>query len=87
MKLIILLPLLFTQLAYAKPPVKMEIIVNDEQKRQLRGVKNLTAYFKHYGGEFSIYSLDDVQHFEDRLSIGLSSNEKVAKKQAEKNIF
>jgi len=86
MKIIILLTLLLSQLSYAADIYKMEVIVNDEQKNQLRGIKKVKAFFKHYGGDFQIYSLDDVQHFEDDLSKNLSSNEEKAKKQAAKKL-
>jgi len=59
----------------------MVVVVNDEQKASLMGVKTVSDYFNRINSTFSIHSLDDVDNFENNLSEGLSSVQEEAIKQ------
>lgn len=67
---------------FAIEPKQMVVVVNDKQKALLMGVKTVSSYFNRINSTFSIYSLDDVDNFENELSQGLSSDNEEAKKQA-----
>jgi len=80
MKIIIIFLLLSTSVC-AIEPQKMIVVVNDEQKESLSGVKSVSSYFNRINSEFVIYSIDDVNNFEDKISEGLSSDKEKAKQQ------
>lgn len=79
-KLIVLLSFI-SFFSFSKEPVKMIVVVNDEQKIQLSGVKVVSDYFNRINSDFAIYSLDDVNNFENNISQGLSSDQETAKQQ------
>ncbi len=78
--LIIFLCLLSTSV-FAIEPKQMIVVVNDEQKERLSGVKAVSNYFNSINSKFVIYSLDEVNNFEDKFSEGLSSDQEEAKQQ------
>jgi integrating conjugative element protein (TIGR03757 family) len=81
MKWLIVFFLLVSSFAHASEPRKMIVVVNDEQKKSLSGVKSVERYFNRINSDFSIYSIDDVDNFEDSFSEGLSSDQEEAKQQ------
>jgi integrating conjugative element protein (TIGR03757 family) len=65
----------------AMSPKNMVIIASDNQITKMQGVRAVQLYFNGSKGNFKIYSLDAVDHFEDSLSVGLSTDMEEAKKQ------
>ncbi|RBW47315.1 hypothetical protein DS885_03975 [Psychromonas sp. B3M02] len=86
MKYFIFSILLFSNFCYSMTPFEMEVVVNEKQKLNLKGVNKVKAYFTYHGGDFSIFSTDDVASMEKRLSFGLSSDPEKARKQADERI-
>lgn len=81
MKKLIFLSCLLSTSVFAIEPKEMVVVVNDEQKSLLTGVKAVSNYFNRINSKFVIYSLDDVVNFQNKLSEGLSSDKEEAKQQ------
>ena len=45
------------------------------------GIKAVSSYFNRINSEFVIYSIDDVNNFEEKISEGLSADQEEAKQQ------
>ena len=81
MRGLIALIFLLSASVYAIEPQKMIVVVNDKQKESLSGIKTVSSYFNRINSEFVIYSIDDVNNFEEKISEGLSSDQEEAKQQ------
>jgi len=81
MKILILFLYLLSTSVFAIEPRQMVVVVNDEQKKLLSGVKVVSNYFNSINSKFVIYSLDEVDNFEGEFSEGLSSDQEKAKQQ------
>lgn len=81
MRRLITLIFLLSTSVYAIEPQKMIVVVNDKQKESLSGIKVVSSYFNRINSEFVIYSIDDVNNFEEKISEGLSADQEEAKQQ------
>lgn len=81
MKIIFLFLLLVCGSVHAIKPSKIVVVVDDKQKQQLIGVSVVRNYLNSIDSAFKIYSINDVEHFEEMLSEGLSKVEAIAEKQ------
>lgn len=82
--LFLLLSLSISYSSLAIEPRKMLVVVNDTQKSELLGVRDVTNFMNRIGSEFHIYSLQDVEGFEAFFSEGLPNDEILARAAVQK---